>query len=398
MGPVSDRRPPAALRTTLTTALCLGGVLALSAPALADPGPAPSAAPAAAAPAPAAIAAAQKQAVALQTRVSALQVRTEQAVEHYNAVQADLEQAAAAHARARSVLAEARTEQAALDLLATDRIRALYMLGGMPGLSAMALQSDTANEALQGYHDAGSILRDDHERVAAATAAAQRAAAAEKAMAAAELRQRQLKRQAAAAAASVKRQLAATTKLLQSASAEVQDLLAAQAAAQKRAADALARLVRQRQQATGEAGVALGLATVATGKQVQALLADAEAQLGKPYQWGATGPTTFDCSGLTLHAYAAAGIALPRTSRQQWFAGVHPTLASAAPGDLLFWASNPADPTSIHHVAIYVGGGYMIAAPHTGTVVQVQRVYLSGFFGVTRVIPPAPVPAPRPGS
>ena len=114
----------------------------------------------------------------------------------------------------------------------------------------------------------------------------------------------------------------------------------------------------------------------------------ARSALGDPYQWGATGPTTWDCSGLTQWAYGQAGVSLPRTSREQWFTGPHPALDALLPGDLLFWATNPNDPASIHHVAIYLGGGYMIEAPHTGAVVHVVAVYLNGYFGATRPVQP----------
>ena len=113
-------------------------------------------------------------------------------------------------------------------------------------------------------------------------------------------------------------------------------------------------------------------------------IAAARAQLGKPYQYAGNGPDTFDCSGLTRWAYAAAGVSLPRTSREQWNVGPHPALADLRPGDLLFWATDTSNPSSIHHVALYVGAGWMIQAPHTGDVVRFSRIYLDGYIGATR--------------
>ena len=126
------------------------------------------------------------------------------------------------------------------------------------------------------------------------------------------------------------------------------------------------------------------LGNVAPSPAAQQALSAARTQIGKPYEWGATGPGSFDCSGLTGWAYAQAGIGLPRTSREQWFVGHHVGLADLQPGDLLFWATDPTNPATIHHVAIYAGNGYMIAAPHTGANVQLQKVYLGGFIGATR--------------
>lgn len=107
-----------------------------------------------------------------------------------------------------------------------------------------------------------------------------------------------------------------------------------------------------------------------TGTVIQA----ASAQLGKPYQWGATGPNAFDCSGLMLTSFASAGITLPRTAREQYTAGQHIPVAQAQPGDLLFWAYDPTDPTTIHHVALYLGNNTIIEAPRTGIPVRTRAM------------------------
>ena len=96
------------------------------------------------------------------------------------------------------------------------------------------------------------------------------------------------------------------------------------------------------------------------------------------------GPASFDCSGLVRFAYAAAGLSLPRTSRQQWSAGRHVRVADVRPGDLVFWAHNPADPATIHHVGMCVGQGLMVHAPHTGALVRVDAVRPAGYTGATR--------------
>jgi peptidoglycan DL-endopeptidase CwlO len=106
--------------------------------------------------------------------------------------------------------------------------------------------------------------------------------------------------------------------------------------------------------------------------------------VGKPYRWGATGPASFDCSGLVRFAYADAGLSLPRTSRQQWSAGRHVRVADLRPGDLVFWAHDPADPATIHHVGMYVGQGLMVHAHHTGALVRVDAVRPGGYTGATR--------------
>jgi len=121
-------------------------------------------------------------------------------------------------------------------------------------------------------------------------------------------------------------------------------------------------------------------ASAATAGPAGSAIRYALAQLGDPYVWGATGPSSFDCSGFTSSAYRAAGITIPRTSKAQYGFGPKIAKASWKPGDLIFFAGNTGDPSTIHHVAIYLGSNMMLDAPHTGTVVQVRPVYTSGLM------------------
>jgi cell wall-associated NlpC family hydrolase len=105
----------------------------------------------------------------------------------------------------------------------------------------------------------------------------------------------------------------------------------------------------------------------ASGRASQAI-AFAYAQLGKPYQWGGAGPNSFDCSGLVMRAWGAAGVGLPHSAAGDQ--GMLPAVSLSAlePGDLVFYG-RPA-----YHVALYIGGGRIIQAPHTGTVVQISSL------------------------
>jgi hypothetical protein len=93
---------------------------------------------------------------------------------------------------------------------------------------------------------------------------------------------------------------------------------------------------------------------------------------GKPYVWGATGPNSYDCSGLMLRAYESAGIILPRVSRDQYRAGAYLPVRDAQPGDLLFLATDPSDPASIHHVMMYLGDNKIVEAQQTGVPVHTR--------------------------
>ncbi|WP_406090488.1 NlpC/P60 family protein [Kitasatospora purpeofusca] len=115
----------------------------------------------------------------------------------------------------------------------------------------------------------------------------------------------------------------------------------------------------------------------------------AQGKLGTPYLWGGDGLASqngrFDCSGLTRAAFESVGIVLPRVANDQWYAGPHPSRDQLRPGDLVFWATDLTDPRSIHHVGIYVGGGYMINAPHTGAVIRYDKIDTKEYIGATRV-------------
>ncbi|WBC03377.1 C40 family peptidase [Micromonospora sp. WMMA1976] len=119
------------------------------------------------------------------------------------------------------------------------------------------------------------------------------------------------------------------------------------------------------------------------------------AQLGDPYLWAAEGPDRFDCSGLMLASYQAAGYrGLPRVAKDQYFATRSRTVSPTAllPGDLLFFASSSSW-TSVHHVAMYIGNGKMVEAPRTGDVVKISVVRWSRLYAATRVIGAVPAPA-----
>ena len=108
-------------------------------------------------------------------------------------------------------------------------------------------------------------------------------------------------------------------------------------------------------------------------------------QLGKPYQWGAAGPGTYDCSGLTMMAWAHAGVQLLHYTGYQWQEGPHVPLNQLQRGDLLFFATDTSNPSTIHHVGIYIGNGMMVDAPYTGAFVRIDSMYQpGGLIGAVR--------------
>lgn len=101
-------------------------------------------------------------------------------------------------------------------------------------------------------------------------------------------------------------------------------------------------------------------------------------QLGKPYVYAADGPSSYDCSGLVMAAWAAAGRSLPHNAAEQYSATSRVSRSALKPGDLVFYSG-------LAHVAIYIGGGMIIHAPHTGTVVKKASINIESIYGYGRV-------------
>ncbi|TPQ21848.1 C40 family peptidase [Streptomyces sporangiiformans] len=125
-------------------------------------------------------------------------------------------------------------------------------------------------------------------------------------------------------------------------------------------------------------GSTAGTSTSTSTSKGEKALAFAEAQTGKPYVWGATGPDSYDCSGLTQAAWKAAGVTLPRTTWDQVNVGTTVSVANAQPGDLIFFYDD------ISHVGIYKGDGMMVHAPKPGEYVREESIYYMPIHSVVR--------------
>ncbi|MER7763322.1 NlpC/P60 family protein [Streptomyces sp. NPDC097619] len=116
----------------------------------------------------------------------------------------------------------------------------------------------------------------------------------------------------------------------------------------------------------------------AVSGRASAAVAAARAAVGRPYVWGATGPSGFDCSGLMVWSYRQAGVSLPRTSQAQRYAGRQVPLSEARPGDLVTYRSDAS------HVGMYVGNGQVVHAPYPGAPVRYDPVGMMPVASVTR--------------
>ncbi|AYG81535.1 Gamma-D-glutamyl-L-lysine endopeptidase [Streptomyces hundungensis] len=138
-----------------------------------------------------------------------------------------------------------------------------------------------------------------------------------------------------------------------------------------------------------EKSFAAPVGRVQPSQQAAGAIYYAQQKLGTPYLWGGEGTPEqggrFDCSGLTQAAYQSVGITLPRVANDQYNAGPHPARNELLPGDLVFFSTDLGNSRAIHHVGLYVGGGYMINAPFTGAVIRFDKIDAPDYFGATRV-------------
>lgn len=117
--------------------------------------------------------------------------------------------------------------------------------------------------------------------------------------------------------------------------------------------------------------------SVGSAAQGQAAVSWARSKIGLDYQLGANGPEAYDCSALTSGAWASAGVSITRTSRSQYLAVGKVAYSALRPGDLIFYATDTSNPSTIYHVAIYAGAGRMIEAVYPGTPVRETALRMS---------------------
>ena len=346
-------RPLVRLSVVLLAAL-LSAVVA-SGPVLADP-----------------IADKRAQAAALAASIEAANHRVDSLAERYNAAQLKVQDADAALAKLAADYAQADAAASrSLQVLRTAAVNS-YIRGGMGPMSRLLDQQPGQLAVADAYvrvaagdeaeaRDAARMARDDLKlRKAQLDASRQQAAAARDAAARA-------RAGAASAVADQRAQLAKVKGELASLVAAEQQRQADAIAARNRAAAAS----RAAQRPAGSGSPLVG-APPPPGARAGAAVAAAQRQLGKPYQWGAAGPDSFDCSGLTMWAWAAAGVSLPHYTGAQYSATTHIPLSVLQPGDPVFFYSD------LSHVGLYVGNGMMIHAPHTGDVVKYSSIYSEG--------------------
>ncbi|MYS19402.1 Cell wall-associated hydrolase, NlpC family [Streptomyces sp. DvalAA-14] len=311
---------------------------------------------------------AQPSIAAVQAKVNTLLHQAEVATEKYDGAKEKAEQQNVAANKALS--AAAKKTQALNDSrrVLGEYAAAQYRDGGDTTTSRYLMSPDPQS-VLEQVHLTGMLAK--RQKAAVATYRVQQAAATQqrieagKSLATLTAQQAQLK----TAKADVQAKLSQAQHLLNNLTAQEKARLAELQAQQEAAARAKAAKIAA-QEKTKKVAANSSIADQA--------IAFARSQLNKPYVWGATGPDSWDCSGLTQAAYKAAGITLPRTTYDQVDVGTRVSEADLQPGDLIFFYSD------VSHVGLYIGGGNMIHAPHTGTVVKIAPITEMPFYAAVR--------------
>jgi cell wall-associated NlpC family hydrolase len=360
--------------------------------------------------------AAQAQQVLQQ--VNALDAQFGRTVEAWNGAKYELDKTRRQLATDRATLRFAEQQQKIAIARVKARLIALYESSDDPTTISVIFGSSTLSDLLSRLDAAQTIAAADHSLAVETTAARVRYAAAERRTRAIEQRRAVAVKQLSSQRQRIESMLAKRRQLLSSIQSQIATLKAQEARRQAiLAAEARARLAREqaalRQQAAARAAAARRAAlpvpvapkatspadttSAAAGASTSAATSPTPAPanlgvghpdaatiamqyLGVPYVWGGATPGGFDCSGLVMYVFAQLGVSLPHYAAAQYGYGTPVAADQLQPGDLVFF-------DGLGHVGIYIGGGQMIHAPHTGDVVKISPIseFGSNYVGARRL-------------
>jgi cell wall-associated NlpC family hydrolase len=318
-----------------------------------------------------------------QKQLDALDAQAEAATERYNAARIALQAAQRNVASAEQRLAQA---QARLDGL--HKVVGAFAVAAYTGSTlndSLGISSNDPSEYLDKLSMLQAVSSRQAEVLASVTSAQRDQSAAQAAADAALAAQKsstqkmQAERDQVLAAAAKERSILHTLQVREAAAIRAAKAAAAKAAAERAAAALQARVDAAAAAARALANQSVSSSPVVSGSGGASVAVQwAYKELGKPYVWGAAGPDSFDCSGLTQYVWAKAGVYLDHYTGSQWNEGQHVSRDQLQPGDLVFFGSD------LHHVGIYIGSGNMIEAPHSGANVRISSAFRSDYAGAVR--------------
>ncbi|MES5821616.1 C40 family peptidase [Streptomyces sp. RG80] len=349
------------LITAAVTVVCAVTVLAVPGTAFAAPSPTPTPSPSASS-----TTGTNKDLEAVREKLDDLYHDAAVATDAYNAAEEAADQQSAAIVALAKKIVKGQEKLAQLKKRAGAAAAAQYRTGGLPDEAQLMLSDnpqqflDGTGRVLQGQRATKGLIaemtrtQEDLEQYAKdASAQWDKLEANRKAKAAAKKK--------------VKKQIAAAEEL--------------ESQLEKEEKERLARLEQEAAYQAQTAWLDSGILAEINGKasaQGKKAVEYATAQIGKPYEWGAEGPGSYDCSGLTSQAWASAGQGIPRTSQQQWKQLKHVDIKDMRPGDLIIYNSDAS------HVAMYIGDGAIIHAPRPGRTVTIAGAGTMPILAVVR--------------
>ena len=323
-------------------------------------------------------------------QIQAMDAQMEKAVEAYNAanvrldqIKHDLEVNQARLQTARKNLVKARAQVSArlVALYTSDEPDTLSIIFGASSLGDLIERIDSTNR-----------IADEDARIAAEVKQYRNEVQTrQQALVKAQADQEKVVAERAAQRASIQSQLAERQALYSSIKDQIAQLEAAERARQARLA-AQARAAAKTQQSAPAPAPAPAPSNSSGGSSGSSapppathssVVSIALQYLGVPYVWGGASPSGFDCSGLTMYAYAKVGVYLPHNAAMQYGMGTPVSRSQLAPGDLVFFSG-------LSHVGMYIGGGRFVHAPHTGDVVKISSLsdswYAATWVGARRIL------------
>jgi cell wall-associated NlpC family hydrolase len=333
---------------------------------------------------------ASKQAEAQQVlgEIQQIDASMERAVEAWNAATSKLNVIKRNLRFNRIALRVARGNLVRAQGALSDRLVEIYTSSDEASTLGVLLGATSLDDLLNRVETVQSVTQQDTHVIAEVSTFRNEVQRREKRLVRARSAQVHLVAARAAEKVRIQRQLAQRQALLHSIRGQI-ERLQAQERSRQLAMVSAARARIAAEPPVDTSGTVVGIAaatpaaTVAPPSQYGGVVGIAMRYLGAPYRWGGASPSGFDCSGFVMFVYAQVGVSLPHFTGAQWAAGVPVSRDQLQPGDLVFF-------NGLGHVGIYIGGGQMVHAPHTGDVVKVTDInsgwYAATYVGARRIV------------
>lgn len=314
----------------------------------------------------------KQQAVAVKGQIDRLDKQAEIASERYNEARGRYQSLTVKVGNARTKLTKLRARIGTLQDHLRTRAGSMYRSGRL-GFLEVLLGAKSFDEFTSKWDVLSDMNEDEANAVRELKQIREEVTRTERELTKAQAEAKKQKDLMASNESRVRARLADRKRLLKGLESEI----AALEAAERQRADEAARAARVRwvRSNTPSSDSDYGTPTNAPRSSVVSI---AMRYLGRPYQWAADGPNSFDCSGFTMYVYRQVGVSLPHSSRAQIGSGQRVSRSNLQPGDLVFFGS------PIHHVGIYIGGGQYIHAPRTGDVVKISPLNRRDYAGACR--------------